>query len=358
MSYNLNGNLEDSADQMAVMLPCDQDKFSEFISGLLGKPQTIEKTFYGTFKISRQDIENIFHLVDQRISQQNEASLIQFNVRIMYHDNSSVLINSLEEFIAYTEVRPLRSIGVTLSWSYLMKFQQKDVPEKQQIDLTFRSGEDFNDGTVFEDGILIIRSHRYSNSGVHLRINHTERTWGVDIESLIGGHIKGLLASKKKISYLTYKHSEVIGLCVMLVLLGSSLYSLYVLDNNIQMVHKEQILNLKDLGTDQFEEISEKIDFLLRYNVDSLRSRFDSSKDIFLFVSFIISVFIGTFIGGMAGKRRPRSFVLLSKIAIEDMEKKLGKVKKDWLMFILSLIASVLAGVLSNYIYAQYIQTI
>src|SRR5258708_6738933 len=97
-----------AADHSAysVVLPCAPEDFTEFVSGLLGKAQTIEKVFAGAFEINADDIVNTFHLVNQRVHQQNEASLVQFTVRIVYDDDSSVLLNSLEDFVHYSEIRP------------------------------------------------------------------------------------------------------------------------------------------------------------------------------------------------------------------------------------------------------------
>ncbi|PCC23560.1 hypothetical protein CIK78_16715 [Halomonas sp. JB37] len=123
MSHDVQ--LEGRGNGYGIMLPCTPEDFGEFVSGLLGKPQTIEKGFSGPFDVSRQDVINTFHLVDQRVRQQNEASLVHFTIRILYEDSSSVLLNGLDEMEHYTEVKPLVSTGVVLSWSYLIKFQNK-----------------------------------------------------------------------------------------------------------------------------------------------------------------------------------------------------------------------------------------
>jgi hypothetical protein len=76
----------------AVVLPCEPDQFRDFIAGLLGRPQTIERALGGSLEVGRSEIESLYHLVEQRVSSQNEATLIQFTVRIVYDDNSSVLL--------------------------------------------------------------------------------------------------------------------------------------------------------------------------------------------------------------------------------------------------------------------------
>ena len=98
-------------EEYAVMLPCRPEDFKEFVSGLLGKPQTITKRFLGKFDISKEDIESFHHVLTQRVAQQNEGKLIQFTIKIVYDDNSSVLLNSLEDFIHYNEVRHVSSIA-------------------------------------------------------------------------------------------------------------------------------------------------------------------------------------------------------------------------------------------------------
>ena len=123
--------------QAVVVLPCGPEEFREFISGLLGKPQTINKGFRGSFEIQKQDIENLHHLIIQRVTQQNEATLIQFTARIIFDDHSSVLLNSLSDFLHYNEVRPISSTDVHLTWSFLVRFLDRDAPEKQDIEISF-----------------------------------------------------------------------------------------------------------------------------------------------------------------------------------------------------------------------------
>ncbi len=123
----------------AVVLPCSPDQFREFIAGLLGRPQTIEGFVDGPFEVTKQNVENLHHLIDQRILSQNEATLVQFTARVEYDNNSSVLLNSLRDFLSYNEVKPLKSSALHLSWTYLMKFPMKDFPEKQVIQISFKS---------------------------------------------------------------------------------------------------------------------------------------------------------------------------------------------------------------------------
>lgn len=142
---------------LRIALPCAPEDFSSFVGGLLGKPQTISKAYAGSFEIRHADLTSAYHLVVQRVRQQNQANLIQFTVRLVYDDDSSVLLNSYDDFANYSEVRPLVVTQAHLSWTFLVKFEDhRKHPEKQVIDLSFitRGSErlpiyDFEDEPVF-----------------------------------------------------------------------------------------------------------------------------------------------------------------------------------------------------------------
>jgi hypothetical protein len=73
-----------------LTFPFDEGQFREFISGLLGKPQTITKRIKGVFEIHLKDLQNFHDLIDQRIIQQNDGKLIQLKTKIYYNDDGSV----------------------------------------------------------------------------------------------------------------------------------------------------------------------------------------------------------------------------------------------------------------------------
>lgn len=157
-----------------VVLPCPPDQFRDFIAGLLGRAQTIESVVDGPFEVDKHSVENLFHLIQQRIGSQNEATLVQFTSRVIYNDNSSVLLNSLESFLTYNEVKPLISVGLHLSWTYLIKFQNKPFPEKQGIVISF----DTTGRSMSFQGVGALQLVYRDASPVKLRIEHTDRTWG------------------------------------------------------------------------------------------------------------------------------------------------------------------------------------
>jgi hypothetical protein len=73
-----------------LTLPVELDQLGLFIAGLLGKSQTIEKLIRGPFLVDRTDLENLYHLIEQRISSQNAATLVGFTAKTIYDNASSV----------------------------------------------------------------------------------------------------------------------------------------------------------------------------------------------------------------------------------------------------------------------------
>jgi hypothetical protein len=176
----------------AIVLPCPPDQFREFIAGLLGRPQTISRYFVEPIEVGRADAENLYHLLEQRISSQNDATLVQFTARIVYDDDSSVLLNSFSDFAAYQEIKPLMSTGLHLSWTYLVQFQNKSFPEKQTIDVSFRAQPADGSDVRYINEVWSFPGIRQPYLPAYIRIQHTDRTWGTDIEALLSGQIKTL----------------------------------------------------------------------------------------------------------------------------------------------------------------------
>ncbi len=82
-----------------VVLPFNKEQFTGFITSLLGRPQSIEQRFAFPFEISMEDVKDSFHIVEQRVHDQNNASLIQFSIDVAYNDGSSVTHNGLDDFL-------------------------------------------------------------------------------------------------------------------------------------------------------------------------------------------------------------------------------------------------------------------
>lgn len=331
----------------SVTLPCSSSDVGKFIAGLLGKPETISRIFTDPFEVTREDIENFHHLLEQRVNQQAEASLIQFTARIVYSDNSSVLLTGLETFHTYTEIRPRRSIAVSLSWIWLVKFPDKQFAERQQVDVDIDTH-----GHFFLPRIALLSSGGpdFSTHGaIAFTIRHTARTWGNDIESLLTGHIEGLMRPPNKRRKWATRHCLQLGLLAafgfLLIALGGALYASHVFSNH-QMASA--------LGLSESGEVPKKIDTVIAILSSGAWSRFQFYEVCFLLLSLLLSVSFGIWVGDLADSNA-ESFLLLSKEAEKWKQQTISKAEKKWRNFLLSWLLGVTGGLLSNAIFALVI---
>ncbi|NML84242.1 hypothetical protein [Polaromonas sp.] len=162
-----------------VMLPCEVKDFRSFVAGLLGKPQELRGEIVGSFKIGHREITNVYHLLEQRMSKQNDSSLIHFVITVYYDDGQTVVHNNIQDFELFHPTTPCHPSAVSISATYLIKFRGHEAPEKQEIELRFDTQGEFKDVP-----------HRFFARGslVDYRIVHTERTWATDIAGLLKNH--------------------------------------------------------------------------------------------------------------------------------------------------------------------------
>jgi hypothetical protein len=326
-----------------VSLPFNEDQFKEFVVGLLGRTQSISRIISGSFELSLKDVENIYYLINQRILQQNEAKLIQFNTKIVYSDNSSIMLNSFEELLTYNEVRAISTDSIHLSWQYLVKFQDKDIPEKQEIDISFIANES-HPSSIENDNLPFFYLSR--GGYIPIRIRHTARTWGADIESLLTSHIENLLKPKNKLKEFSRKNKSKISLGTAITFFLSTVIGCYFATISFTAGLKGKIASdLELIASD-----SQKIDYLIDFSSNGDWSQHYFYVFLFLIFGIVISIVLGTWIDEAADAYEP-SYIDFTK---EDSKRKIKLEKKKnrkWSGFIISLIVSVVAGIVANYLF-------
>ncbi|HDY8206681.1 TPA: hypothetical protein RQL25_004395 [Vibrio vulnificus] len=173
-------------EQYQLVLPCDVKDFRSFVSSLLGKPQEERGAIEGTFHAEVKDISNIFYLIDQRITEQNDSSLVNFSLKVLYDNGTSVVHNKIEQFELYFPTSDTSPVEVVLTLSYLIKFQTAKTPEKQDVDVVISLDEHrlHKNKAWFSGGIF-----EYS-------IKHTNRTWAADIANMLKNHSSTFMNKK------------------------------------------------------------------------------------------------------------------------------------------------------------------
>jgi hypothetical protein len=313
---------------------------------LLGRAQTIETAVDGPFQVGKDGVENLFHLLDQRISSQNEATLVQFTARLVYNDNSSVLLNSLQDLLAYNEVKPLISTALYLSWTYLIKFQNKPFPEKQVILVSF----DTTGQSVEFHGVAALRMVYRHSPPITLRIEHTDRTWGADIEALLRGQLEMLKQPVGKARAFSNKFSGWIGFFAGAIALLLTLLATYRISAEFAATQMDKLnLALKGLSGAS-AVVPKQIEFLVYLVSSGVWTRFTLFAAV-LFVALIVgSIVVGAMVSEFAHVAVP-SFVLLTSRSIQNRQIEIDRLRNSWYILVCTFVGAIAIGVLSNSIF-------
>jgi hypothetical protein len=342
-------------EKTAVTFPVDKDTFRDFIRAILGKPQTLNRVIFGRFELSLDNIIGIFEIIDQRIHQQNKSGLIQFCTKIIYSDNSSRLLSSLDELKTFSEHRDVFPISVHLEISYLVSFIDESrpggfgKPEKQEINLSIVASG------LHSIKMLNMVANRYvpieSEGYFEITIKHTAISWGADIDSLLTNSIKAHIRKESKIQKLIRSHSDTIGFLIGGVLFFTSILVSIIRAFQTEKYSKDVINKLfSSLPKDPILEINTKMDFIIRNFSNYVGLNQDLLTILFLILSLFLSIALGVWVS-IAAENTPSSFLLLNT-ASENNKKDLDKkYNLKWGSLFTSFFVSIVTGICSNYIF-------
>lgn len=194
-------NIQDEfpSDQYLV-IPVGEREVGDFIASLLGQPQSIERETMGEYEIDLAWCHNMYHLIHQRITQQNESKLVDFSFEIGYQSDTIRRINTLNEFLHFNEHRPLTTNSIKIVWTYVVTFPNKPTPEKQQIEIFIskRGPAPRRNQNIFN---IIFSAPTLRREGVFsYKIYYTERTWGEDIDHLLSVQTDQILSTSSLLS--------------------------------------------------------------------------------------------------------------------------------------------------------------
>jgi hypothetical protein len=293
-------------------------------------------------------------LVHQRVTQQNEASLIQFTVKIIYDDDSSILLNSFEDFSHYNEIRPIASVAAHLTWIYLIRFPGSKTPEKQVIEVGFLAPPK---SSIFgfddDDDAPLIHPIWMPTGLIRTEISHTARTWGVDIDSLLEGHIKTFSRKQGALRRWITRHSERVGLLAGIFFLVATYIAGYRAANSFL---NEQLIRLQNFVSPDGAApgISEKLDFMLQLIAEGGWARFSFFVGMSAVFLLVFAIVFGVVVGTLA-ENRPSSFVVLSQQAAARKNETLRKEQRRWLSFLGSVSIDFLAALAAHSFFSHFL---
>jgi hypothetical protein len=180
-------------NQTSISLPLDENSFKDFMVSLLGQPESIEGMVEGPFEIDIGGFEHLNSLIDSRIDTQNLSSLLEFRAKLFFNDGSSISFNGVQSLLEYKEMRPLICNGFIFTWSYLVKFNNKQASEKQEISVSslFKKENSTSKSSSRRKSILsslAIDLAKISSSNqpkIDYSIRCTDKNWGIEISEII-----------------------------------------------------------------------------------------------------------------------------------------------------------------------------
>ncbi|MCD5970400.1 hypothetical protein [Pseudomonas quasicaspiana] len=334
---------DDDSDDQFIQVPIKKKDFGDFITSLLGQPETINGRKKGSFKIDHAWLVNLHHLIEQRIVLQAKSTLVDFTAVISYNDAPERTITTAKGFIHFQETRITTTKSIVLTWTYLVIFPGKPAPEKQEISVRF----------VATPSILVTgpeaafnRIDAPSGGLAMFTVAHTERTWGDDISGLLIREVDECFKSDTFYD----KHNAIITGVSAIVCAAAGLFLPSYLE---EMIRYKEATNLfmtvlpngasfSSLTTDA------KLDLIITILQpgNQLHAVGTGYRVLSLFCSLAIAFAILTVFDP-----KKRSHILLTKKDIAEKESHDRKERFKITRALLSVLSAIALGVGGNYVY-------
>ncbi|PSU86431.1 hypothetical protein C0W42_20740 [Photobacterium kishitanii] len=343
---NITQNDELNDDSSTVIsIPVNKRDLGNFIGNLLGQKQSLERTYDIYFEIDHSWLINLHEMIDQRISQQANSHLVNFTAVVYFDGGMKRTITTIESFRAYHETKPEVSIGIKIVWEYLVQFPKRTHPEKQQISFTasvYDHKQESNNHNSFFERFLFNKKE----SLINIQIDHTERTWGDDIENIISSCILENTSESSVIDITMQIFRIAMTFFIFAFMVVYPNYNSISLSNDSLYILNNEYLELMKIENNNINSVSEKIDIIF-----NTLSTIEESKNVGKLWQIISSI-TGPIIAALFlvfTKPSKQSYILLSSKSrqLKSKNEKQSKIKIT--IIIVTYIGSIIAGIIGNY---------
>ena len=354
-----NNNAKESIpenEESYLALPIKKEELGKFISGLLGQPQSIERDINVNFDIDHAWVVNLHEIINQRIHQQACAQLTAFTFVIYFKDGLKRTITSFDAFKIYSETKKQIPVGIKIIWDYLIQFPTKNYPEKQQITFSAQIFPENARKVKLPKNIFrwlffapILETSDWSL--INYQIDHTERTWGDDIEVIISNQVNDVKRGDQIKDTLFDVGRSLLALMVVIFCLT---YPLSLSNSNASAVINKGMKSYWELNNNvnsTVDIVNKKLD-IFAYVVQS----YSNSRGGAYMLLSTIAAFPLAFLLLRLTRKSTYSFLVFSKEADKYRQKMLTKELRSAWILAGSFILSVLAGIIGNYGYTWLIK--
>lgn len=334
-----------SAEPHSVVLPVSNEQFREFIKGLLGRPQALSKPIEGSFDVDRIQIRQVNELLHQRIQEQNDACLAQFEATLSLSDNENKEFQTLEDLLSYNAPRKVSSGALSLTWDYLVKFQDKGAYEKQRIQIRFRTdaylrtlpnerGDAF--ASLLSAGLFSLLPR------TSIRVEYTARSWGEDIESLLTRYLESITNRPAGFSRFVIRNSGKVAFSLAALVYASVIYGCFIATWNLSQSGVARVTQTINEGS-----TTDMLATLLMLHAEGIWTSHILLISVILVVAMPFTVALASWTYASSIQPKP-SFLRLTAEDDNLRSEMLRKYDRRIRRYILSLAANVIAGVLAN----------
>ena len=348
-------------ERTSIVLPLNKQDLGHFIFSLLGQQQSIERDLEVTFDINHSWVINLHELLDQRINQQADATLTSFNFVIYFANGLRRTLTTVEALKNYAETKKDIPVGIKVLWIYLVQFPGRDHPEKQEISFSaqIHSKERISKGPAtnkihFESEILESIIGYSQRSTINYNIEHTERTWGDDLEVIISNQIDEIIRGNEVKDILFNLTRLVLAIAILIFSLVYPIYTISTVSENSSenmQVLMEQYNTIKNSSVSSIENLNMKIDHIATMISESTEKKGGVWPSfIFLLFGPSLALLILRFT-----REGTSSFLVFNKESESDRERKLKKENRRYIVIAVSYILAILGSIIANYGYAWLI---
>ena len=323
-----------------VVLPCKPNDFVSFLSSLLGKNQTIKKIYEGEFLVRKEDVENVYLLIDQRVSQQNSAGRLNVSITTFFSDNSSIEFNNIDDFMNHRELKKVTTDIVRLVMTYLIQFNDKKLPEKQEIEINFVSKR-------YRSGNYDVYSG-FKEGGIEIKILHTARTWANDIEMLLTTNFDSIVKKQSKIKWTIINIHGKLAACFGILMFIVFVCFGFFIGNKIIKNHLTVNVQIaKNLLT-----LDQKVDNIQSLMNSNFGGQYYFVSTLFLVCTGIISYKFSDSLSINYSVFYPKpGYLITTEYDIKEYALAKKKEKKETIKYILNIILGIFLSVFSNWLY-------
>ncbi|MGL4753278.1 MAG: hypothetical protein ACRCXB_12875 [Aeromonadaceae bacterium] len=347
MNTSITSNTYDDESITVLSIPVSKRELGGFISDLLGQKQSLERTYDVTFEIDHSWLINLHEMIDQRISQQANSHLINFTAVVYFDNGVKRTITTVNSFRAYNETKPEISNGVKIVWEYLVQFPNRPHPEKQQISFTaLIYNKKPSEKSLLVERYTDLFLFSTKDSLINIQIDHTERTWGDDIENIISTCIKEVTESRRLRDTIVELSRLIMALAIFGLMTFYPIYNEINSGNDALHTLQQEYQSLIKIENIDISIINKKLDTIFDA-VSQIEASKRSKTLWWLACLFFAPIITALFLAFTSSARQ--SHVLLSSKAIKLKDSIDKKSKNTTIIIIFSYVASIAAGIIGIY---------